>query len=233
MEPNGQTLRYERKWVSLADGEAKVLSLVQRHPALFREAYPARTVNNVYLDTPGRSDYFDHVQGVAERAKTRIRWYGALRGVIQAPVLERKYKRGLLGGKWSQRLPVFQLNGAPWRVCLEEMLGAPDLPERWRWAVRGREPALVNRYVRRYFLSADGRFRLTLDTALEFMRPGSTPRNLERRTLRDRLRVILELKYGPAEAEDADRITGQFHYRLVRCSKYVLGLEALGFGDSA
>lgn len=65
--------RYERKFVAPDSDLGEVLALVRRHPAAFGQAYPPRTVNNVYLDTPARRDYFDHVAGVGNRSKTRIR----------------------------------------------------------------------------------------------------------------------------------------------------------------
>ena len=70
-------LRYERKFIADRLALAEVLALVKRHPAAFREAYPARNVNNLYLDSPDLRDYRDHVNGIAHRTKTRIRWYGA------------------------------------------------------------------------------------------------------------------------------------------------------------
>ena len=90
---------------------AEVLALVRRHPAAFREAYPARFVNNIYLDSHGRSDYHDNIVGVANRNKTRVRWYGPLSGQIAKPVLERKLKRGLISGKLTHALPGFARTG--------------------------------------------------------------------------------------------------------------------------
>jgi len=77
--------RYERKFVADGFTLPEVLALVRRHPAAFREVYPARSVNNLYLDSPEFSDYHDHVNGVAHRNKTRIRWYGAWSGRLDAP----------------------------------------------------------------------------------------------------------------------------------------------------
>src|SRR5437879_6346363 len=97
--------RYERKFLPQEFALAEVLTLVRRHPAMFREVYPPRFVNNIYLDSPGRSDYHDHVAGVPNRSKTRVRWYGAPSGHIAMPVLEQKVKHGHVGGKLSHGLP--------------------------------------------------------------------------------------------------------------------------------
>jgi hypothetical protein len=219
--------RYE--WKFVADGLvlAEVLALIRRHPAAFREAYPARFVNNIYLDSHGRSDYYDNIIGVANRSKTRVRWYGPLSGQIAKPVLERKLKRGLISGKLTHALPGFAVNGGAIHPLLRSAFDAALLPERLRFDVSQREPSLFNRYRRYYFLSADGRFRLTVDTDLQFGRASAS--NGLRATLTPFARtLILELKFGATEAEQADRVTNSLPFRLARCSKYVLGIGRLG-----
>src|SRR5262249_32775722 len=160
--------RYERKFIADGQSLADLLAIIRRHPAAFRQVYPARCVNNLYLDSPTLSDYYDHINGVANRIKTRVRWYG-LNGVeVQKPVLERKLKRGLLGGKSSHALPAFSLNASAVRHCLADAIGRAELPELLRFALHHLEPALFNRYQRHYFVNANGRFRLTVDSDLEF-----------------------------------------------------------------
>jgi hypothetical protein len=227
MTPMLPSPRYERKFV--ADGLvlAEVLALVRRHPAAFREAYPARFVNNIYLDSHGRSDYHDNIIGVAYRSKTRVRWYGPLSGQIAKPVLERKLKRGLISGKLTHALPGFAVNGDAIHPLLKSAFAAALLPEGLRSDLCQREPSLFNRYRRYYFLSGDGRFRLTVDTDLQFGR-ASASNGLQATLIPFAPAQILELKFGPSEAEQADRVTNSLPFRLARCSKYVLGIGHLG-----
>ncbi len=219
--------RYERKFV--ADGLvlAEVLALVRRHPAAFREAYPPRFVNNIYLDSHGRSDYHDNLVGVANRSKTRVRWYGPASGQIARPVLERKLKRGLVSGKLSHALPAFFLNGGALLPLLKNIFDAAQLPEGLRSYLHHLEPSLCNRYRRYYFLSGDGRFRLTVDTELQFGH-GRASNDLQATLNPLASTQILELKFGPSEAEQADCVTNGLPFRLARCSKYVLGIGGLG-----
>jgi VTC domain len=198
--------RYERKFV--ADGLvlAEVLALVRRHPATFREDYLPRFVNNIYLDSHGRSNYHDNIVGVANRSKTRARWYGLPSGQVAKPVLERKLKRGLVSGKLTHALPGFSLNGGALPPLLKSALDAALLPERLRSDLCHRERSLFNRYRRYYCLSGDGRFRLTVDTELQFGR-GSASNGLRATMTPFAPTQILELKYGPSEAEHADRVT--------------------------
>jgi len=219
--------RYERKFV--ADGLllAEVLALIRRHSAAFREAYPARFVNNIYLDSYGRSDYHDNIVGVAYRSKTRVRWYGPLSGQVAKPVLERKFKRGLISGKLTHALPGFAVNGGAIHTILKSAFDAALLPERLRFDLSQREPSVFNRYRRYYFVSGEGRFRLTVDTDLQCA-CGSASNGLRATLTPCAPTHILELKYGPSEAERADRVTNSLPFRLARCSKYVLGIGRVG-----
>ncbi|MGO8925574.1 MAG: polyphosphate polymerase domain-containing protein [Limisphaerales bacterium] len=218
--------RYERKFV--ADGLAlsDVLALVRRHPAGFRETYPARSVNNLYLDSPEFRDYHDHVNGVAHRTKTRLRWYGAWAGRIDIPTLESKTKLGHVSGKVSHGLPPLSMNGHVSRPDLEAAFDGANLPALTRAALHHLEPSLLNRYRRHYFQSADGRFRLTADSDLQF----AAARQAQGMGVSFRppaATVVVELKYGLAEAEYAAPVTNALPFRLARCSKYVLGINTL------
>jgi hypothetical protein len=218
--------RYERKFVTDTLTVSEVLAMVRRHPAAFREVFPARRVNNLYLDSHDLRDYYDHINGVSHRKKTRVRWYGTPSGAIGAPTLEHKIKRGLVGGKVSHRLPPVPVNGHVARADLEAALDRAHLPGFTRLSLRHLQPALANSYWRRYFLSADRRFRLTVDFNLEF----ALARQADADGLGPRLTartVVVELKFSLDEADGADYITNALPLRLARCSKYVLGISSL------
>jgi hypothetical protein len=218
--------RYERKFLASGLSLAGALAVVRRHPAAFRETYPARVVNSLYLDSPARRDYFEHVNGSPNRVKTRIRWYGQPTGHIQQPVLERKLKRGTVSGKIACPFPALHINGGLAPADLTAALNQAGLPENLRWALRLLEPAVMVSYLRHYFQSADGRFRLTVDSHLQFFgvhpATGATSPVPAPATP-----VILELKFDPLHAPQAAPLTNALPFRLARCSKYVLGIERL------
>jgi hypothetical protein len=218
--------RYERKFIADRLTLGEVLALVKRHPAAFCETYPARSVNNLYLDSPDLRDYRDHVNGIAHRTKTRIRWYGAWTGHLDAPTLECKLKRGLVSGKLSHRLPPLSMNGHVWKPALEAAFDGANLPVLTRSALHHLQPSLLNRYQRHYFESADGRFRLTVDLALQF----AAARHAQGMGVSfgpPAVSVVIEVKYGLAEAEAAPKVANGLPFRLARCSKYVLGINRL------
>ncbi len=198
----------------------------RRHPSAFREVYPPRIVNNIYLDSPARNDYHDHINGVAYRSKTRVRWYGQESQVAEQPALERKLKRGMVSGKEVYALPRLAINGGGLGLSLNTTFRTATFPPIVRLALCHLEPALFNRYQRRYFLSGDGKFRLTQDSGLQF---AGLPPN--RRPAIDPLpaasTVIVELKFRLEFAQDAARVTNAFPFRVARCSKYVGGMGQL------
>jgi len=222
-EPAANGLRYERKFVTFELDLAETLAVVRFHPALFREAFHPRFVNNIYFDTPSFDHYQANVCGVANRVKCRIRWYGAPLGPIARPTLELKRKRGLVGSKESHPLFPFDLDA---RFDARLLFEKSDLPEPLRCDLASLRPVLVNRYRRRYFVSRDESYRLTLDSELGFRTPTRGPGRSPSWVGRDG-RVIVELKFGIGKEDEAARIATRFPFRLTRSSKYVVGVDAL------
>jgi len=68
-------------------------------------------VNNLYSRFARSPDFYDHVNGVSHRKKTRIRWYGTPVGSISAPALELKLKRGLVNREGVASTPAIPVNG--------------------------------------------------------------------------------------------------------------------------
>ena len=219
-------LRYERKFVVDALTLPEVEALVRFHPALFSEVYPPRHVNNLYLDSPDLASYVDNLDGVRDRAKVRIRWYGDLFGLVHRPVLELKIKQGLVGRKEAHELPAFLIDREFDSDRLARILSGAGLSERLRHSVTTLDARLLNRYRRRYFLSSDGRVRLTMDSDLDFYRVGPRDHAFVARW-RDRECTILELKYDVEHEERAAQVASRLPFRMTKNSKYVGGLEAV------
>lgn len=216
-------LRYERKFVLPWSARHGVLAKLRLHPARFGEQYAPRFVNSLYFDTPSFRHYWESVDGVARREKTRIRWYGDLCGNIEAPRVEAKAKEGNVGWKRTSQLPGFELKPGVTGEELDDWLG----PHRSREAhAYGLGPVLVIRYRREYWVSRDGRFRVTTDSSVACHRV-SRMRNTFLRPLDDPWSIILELKYDVSDDVDASDIMRGLPFRLSRNSKYVIGVDRL------
>ncbi len=218
--------RYERKFTAHGVPLAEVAMILRLHPACFRTAFPQRSVNNLYLDQADLRSFHTHTNGAAVRQKVRIRWYGAACGEVAHPVLEVKRKRGQVGNKSRFPLAPFVYGpGFDFAAVRRDALRRIDDVAIAEF-VSGAEGALVNRYEREYLLSADRRFRLTIDRKLRFERVHG--RGVDSASAVDeRDAVILELKYDVADEGAAQQVTRRLPFRVGKYSKYLQGVVRL------
>ena len=224
MAKAADSYRYERKFTISELSRHEIREMIRLHPALFLQIYPPRFVNNVYLDSVVLKNYFDTVDGVAERVKIRIRWYGGLFGLIEKPVLEFKIKKGLVGTKKSYPMDPFSLDGDFSSETVACAFQNSDIPEVRKLQLTMLKPTLLNRYHRRYYRSADGNYRVTLDSDMEFYSVG-TDSNSHLRKYADFSNTVLELKYDRDKDQAAQDIVNLFSFRMTRNSKYLNGIE--------
>lgn len=223
-----EELRYERKFLIREHTAKEVEQLIKFHPACFSEIFHERSINNIYFDTPGFNNYYDNIEGEKNRLKVRIRWYGSLTGKIETPVLEMKIKKGLLGTKKHYPLKAFHLDT---NFSKEQIMAAAlsaDLPLHVKHLLESLQPALLNRYSRKYFMSADKKFRITIDKELTYYRISYNCNTLLNSSL-DHQTTILELKYDADMEGEAKEVGSQLPFALTKSSKYLQGLERTVF----
>ena len=109
---------------------------------------------------------------------------------------------------------------------MQNIIQNEKLPEIIKTGLKSSQPVLLNRYSRKYFLSADKRYRITIDTDQVFYRIG-TQNNFFLNEQKNNVNVIIELKYNIAADDDANHITEHFPFRLTKSSKYVSGIEKI------
>ena len=216
--------RFERKFVSGSMDKRELEHLLRMHPAFFSEIYWERQINNIYFDTPALTYYFDNVAGKSERRKVRIRWYGNGNGQVLKPVLEFKIKSGQLGRKASFDLVPFNINDHLGFDYFQRLFEKSELPQDIIEELKGLRPSLLNNYCRKYYRSADKRFRFTIDFNLRYFAysPSVFSIGLGKRELKN---TILELKYDEEHDSEAMNITQSIPFRLNKSSKYVNGID--------
>jgi hypothetical protein len=218
--------RCERKFLISSLSGQEIEEIVLLHPALFSPVYHERFVNNIYFDNLDFLSFYENQDGVTPRKKVRIRWYGDLGGQIKEPVLEVKRKSGIVGSKDCYSFPSFTFenffSGTQILRPANNNIGDPDLTAELALL----EPTLINRYHRKYFLSADGNFRITLDSSINFfpVQP-FLPMFFSNEQVEPY--CVLELKYGHARDDKASEVTKSFPFRLTKSSKYVSGVYKL------
>jgi SPX domain protein involved in polyphosphate accumulation len=220
-----ELLRYERKFLITDYSYADVEQFVKFHPACFSPIFQQRSVNNIYFDTLGMNNYNDNVEGQTQRSKVRIRWYGNLFGSIDKPVLEYKIKNGLVGKKRSFLLNPFILDESFGKSHL--IAAVRDmLPDEVKNEILSLRPTLLNCYKRKYFLSADKNFRITIDHHLAYYKI-DYDRNTFLNKSEDVNSTVLELKYDIDYESQANLIASSFPFALTKNSKYLQGLERI------
>ena len=218
--------RMEIKFVAHHSHAHTLLHWLRMHPSDFRVAHPDRWVNSLYFDTHDSLAYMENILGSSSRAKVRYRWYGEKR--LPGPgALEVKRKRNLFG--WKLRYEVGRAPswpGASWREILNSL--EEQLPPSGRaWLRTSTVPTLINRYHRKYFLTADGLIRATVDTRQMAwdQRFSSVPELNRRQQIADT--VVVEFKFDRRERDAASRVMQGIPVRMSRHSKYISGLEAV------
>ncbi len=217
--------RYERKFgldnLSAFGAEQIILN----HQACFKEIYRERYINNIYFDTQNLTFYYDNISGKSQRKKYRIRWYNDLLGNIENPVLEIKIKSGLLGTKKSYPLSSFCLEaGISTEDVVKRSLLNSQLPDIVKQETAVLFPVLINRYKRKYFSDFTKRFRITIDSGLEYFNISGKSLSLLH-CFKDFNNTVIELKYQKDYNDFAANISEQFPFRMTKNSKYVNGIE--------
>ena len=220
--------RYERKFATHSDPR-EVATVIRTHPGHFREVFAARQINNIYLDSIDRRAFHDNVIGLDRRQKTRIRWYGERFGTPDRMTLEMKKRVSLVGTKESYALEPFEFSRGFSIGDLERALERSTLPPEIRIDLAEKELALLNSYQRRYFVSRDGRYRVTIDGNLEFWRLSQHDNRVLGRYTEPGA-IVVELKYDANLDDEAHTLSKLFPFRLSRNSKYVAGILATSSG---
>lgn len=209
------TKRYELKYNLENSNLSRVLDIIRFHPAAFQVAFPDRVINNYYLDTDDLQFFYQNVNGINKRRKFRIRWYDELSDNSKA-ILEIKNKENELGWKEHFQIPSSKLNNKT--QLMQEIFGLGIAPFNI-------SPSLYNQYKRSYFVSADNRFRITIDREQKFARP----------YLLDKVHgpiieysdVVLELKFDKEYMSISDEITQYLPFLRTKNSKYSTGIISL------
>ena len=214
--------RYERKFVGDVFSLKRAEMLLKVHPELFWERYQSRQVNNIYFDTPSLEYFADNHQGKDNRVKYRIRWYGAIKGMVE-PILEIKIKKGLVGIKRSYSLKSFLVDDSLTKADLIKVVSQSEVPADVIEKFKHLEPVLLNAYTRRYFENFSRKFRITFDTHLCYFQFNRTIQFGNVRE--DKSKLVIEMKYDHKYDNEAAQIAQLLPFRMSKNSKYVSGIE--------
>ena len=99
--------RFERKWLFRSNNYLALINSLIRSKLFFRTQFPLRKVNSIYFDTYDYNSIRENLDGVSNKKKIRIRWYGD-KNITKNPIIETKSKKGFETKKES--MPIRELN---------------------------------------------------------------------------------------------------------------------------
>ena len=150
---------------------------------MFKEVYPKRVVNSIYLDTDIYQDVWDNINGFGNRKKTRIRWYNNLNN--SKVFLEVKKKIGFVTQKKVEELGNFKNFDELDYFIKEEKYIKTNLLLSKKINLK---KTLLIQYQRNYYELPDKKLRVTVDNDLKIYQSFSSNFiNLDK--------TIIELKY--------------------------------------
>jgi len=218
--------RQEIKFVSYEHQLHYLLSWIRLHPVGFYQPFPDRWINNVYFDTHSYHAYSQNLSGASQRVKLRYRWYGET-SLPDVGVLELKCRRNYFG--WKRRYPVGLMpahKGDSWKGIRTQIHEQISLEGQKVLEVNP-VPVIINRYYRKYFVSKNGKVRITVDLhqAVWDQRYRAHPYFGKKTNIPHTL--VVEVKFSRKDREFASRILQGIPVRVSRHSKYINGVRAI------
>jgi len=219
MTINQDHTRYEIKLILDSYQRNHLSQWIRLHSAGFITAYPPRRVNNIYFDTIDLDSLNDHVSGVSERRKLRLRWYGeSFR--FEKSFLEVKQKVNRLGWKETEQIGAsIDLHSMTWNEISH--LIKESSRDGFKHILDVSNPVLINHYQRKYFKAAnDDEVRLSVDTHLITYLQRDRYKPNHHYALPDEEIIILEVKCPQEKSDRITEILGEIPARPEAFSKY-------------
>jgi SPX domain protein involved in polyphosphate accumulation len=216
--------RYEIKFVL---DNAKLSDAMQwlYNKTTATERYDKRIVNSIYFDDVGFSSVRDNLAGIAQRNKSRLRWYGSQKNSL--PMFEVKTKNGRLGYKTSYPIKSIENNLQDLNIdeitskCLKDLLRHNIVFDEHL------SPTLQVNYEREYYETHDG-IRITIDQDIQFS-DAQLHATLNESTLFSYPFKVMEIKFKPDMKELVSELIRPLHISPKRHSKYLIGMAMLGY----
>ena len=176
----------------------------------FFEKHRSNVINNIYFDNNLKS-YYENIEGLSKRKKTRLRWYGETDSLIKSNI-EIKIKDGNVGTKrrfsFSKNIKSNEFNLINFNV--NNILGIKE--------DEYLHVQLINSYNREYYFSSHA--RITIDTNIKYFDVNSLERFYGEKN------IIVEIKFNNNNNYFLS-IPNQIDLKISKYSKYVNGINYL------
>ncbi len=229
--------RHECKYLVARHCPKYLETLIKLHPSFFHEIYQQRIINNLYFDNLNLDNYFANLDGIGYRVKQRLRFYTQeylrvkshkIVNQTSSPHFEIKIRSGDLISKknyssaetfvtLSKKIPpvfhpLFSINKNSRSINNLLFLEKASLLQ----------PVILNSYTRKYFLSADKKVRITIDSDIRYHQ--SNHKQVIWNKYWQLPATIMEIKADVQDEHHIAEIAKHFPLPLTKSSKYVLGV---------
>ena len=188
----------------------------------FRETFPPRQINSLYFDTPDFKSVNESFSGTSTRAKHRFRWYGEISEAHKL-TYEIKCKKGHISWKSLTELDLtIDTNAEDWEMALtnDGSIGSSGII-----SLPGARAVSIVSYYRRYYESAIGSIRVTLDNEISYFDQTtySRPNFLFGRQSPEQL--VVEIKLAQQDSQMLNEVKNSLDFVPQRFSKYCESLQ--------
>ena len=207
--------RFERKWIYKSNNYLALVNSLIRSNLFFRTHYPKRRVNSIYFDNANYSSIRQNLDGISDKKKIRVRWYGTQNELIN-PVLEIKSKKGSETKKENYKINELGNLRFPNLKNLEIIKNIVNLKTKAKNIIY---PILTTNYDRQYLISSNGQVRATVDYNLKSVHL----KNLSQLDIIKNFSFVcvLELKYSTNLDKYVRQNLKKITLRLSKNSKYI------------
>ena len=151
--------RFERKWLYRSNDYLTLINSLIRSNLFFSTQHPSRRINSIYFDNTNLSSIRQNLDGVSEKKKIRVRWYGS-QNQLMNPILEIKSKKGMVTNKETYKIE--ELEGLQF-LDLKNLDLIKNVVNSKNKSKNIIEPILTTNYDRQYFVSNNSKVRATVD----------------------------------------------------------------------
>lgn len=207
--------RFERKWIYRKSDNLTLINSLIRSKLFFNFHHPSRKVNSIYFDTNNYSSIRQNLDGISEKKKIRVRWYGDKKNITD-PILEIKSKKGSETKK--EIFKIDELNELKF-PDFNNLKLIKDIVNSKNKSKNILHPILTTNYDRHYLVSNSGIVRATIDYNLKSI----YLKNMSQIEIVKNFAstCVLEIKYPTNLDKYVRRNLSEITLRLSKNSKFV------------
>lgn len=206
--------RFEKKWVFDSIDHNQLFILLNRSNFSFINQFPDRQVNSIYFDDEHYTSINQNFDGISEKKKYRLRWYGDFENITN-PTFEIKSKKGFEVSKKNfelAKIPNFNLFNYNDIEKIELLINDTFNFKNKLF------PILTTHYLRSYFMSSNKLVRSTVDRNLKSL---LLYKNRNLNIIKEYKDIILEFKYDLNLDEYVRSNLGNISARFSKNSKFI------------